>query len=227
MHTPLTHKGPSHHPMVITAAIAVVLFCLVGTAAMLGWIPSSISGNTAARRADLTASDRLAVASALPAPQQPPPPQASEPALSSNAALALAPRVPDQAPVQPVQPVQLAAAAPARNRCMHCGNVESVREITTRAQGSGVGAAGGALLGGLLGNQVGNGHGRQLATVAAAVGGAVVGNQVEGNIKASHSYDIRVRFDDGSTRTFHQQQAPAWHGGERVRVVNGALHSVR
>jgi outer membrane lipoprotein SlyB len=124
------------------------------------------------------------------------------------------------------RPVQV-AAAPAKNWCNHCGNVESVREITTRAQGSGVGAAGGAILGGLLGNQVGGGHGRQLATVAGAVGGAVVGNQVEGNMKANHSYEIRVRMDDGGTRTFHQQNAPGWRSGDRVKVVNGSLRSVR
>jgi outer membrane lipoprotein SlyB len=100
-----------------------------------------------------------------------------------------------------------------------------VRTVTTRAQGSGVGAAGGAILGGLLGNQVGSGHGRQLATVAGAVGGAVLGNQVEGNMKANTNYEIRVRLDDGTLRTFHQQSAPQWHTGDRVRIVKGALRS--
>jgi outer membrane lipoprotein SlyB len=109
--------------------------------------------------------------------------------------------------------------------CGTCGNVESVRTITTRAQGSGVGAAGGAILGGLLGNQIGSGHGRQLATVAGAVGGAVVGNQVEGNMKANHSYEIRVRLDDGTLRTFHQQSVPQWRTGDRVRIVKGSLRA--
>jgi outer membrane lipoprotein SlyB len=99
--------------------------------------------------------------------------------------------------------VQEAAAAPAKNWCSNCGNVESVREIHSRAQGSGVGAAGGAILGGLL------------------------GNQVEGNMKATTSYEIRVRLDDGSARTFHQQSAPGWRTGDRVRVVKGVLRSVR
>ncbi|MBC7453267.1 MAG: glycine zipper 2TM domain-containing protein [Massilia sp.] len=216
MLTPLAPKGPTHHPMVIIAALAVVLFCLAGTAAILGWIPSSISGNTAAGRGDTSAPERLA--SPLAPPVQPMQPM--QQALLEDTPVA-PPRAPDRAPVQ------LAAAAPAKPRCVHCGNVESVREITTRAQGSGVGAAGGAILGGLLGNQVGGGNGRQLATVAGAVGGAVVGNQVEGNMKASHSYAIRVRLDDGSRRTFHQQDAPGWRDGDRVRVVNGALRPVR
>ena len=248
MNTPLTHKGSTHHPMMIIAAIAIILFCLAGTAAIMGWIPSSISGNTAAGRGDLTESDRMALAAKMeapaPAPYQapvqqlaalPPPVQnlAPEPRPAQNYAPAPRPvqnYVPEPRPIQreaAYRPVQVAAAAPAKNWCSNCGNVESIREINTRAQGSGIGAAGGAILGGLLGNQVGGGHGRQLATVAGAVGGAVVGNQVEGNMKATHSYEIRVRLDDGSARTFHQQNAPGWHQGDRVRVVNGVLHSVR
>jgi outer membrane lipoprotein SlyB len=232
MHTPLTHKGPAHHPMMIIAAIAVILFCLAGTAAIMGWIPSSIGGNTP-NRGDLTEADRLALAAKMQSP-------AAAPQLVAQP---LQPVEPPRAPVQqntnyvpepkPVQreaayrPVQEAAAAPAKNWCSNCGNVESVREIHSRAQGSGVGAAGGAILGGLLGNQVGGGNGRSLATVAGAVGGAVVGNQVEGNMKATTSYEIRVRLDDGSARTFHQQSAPGWRTGDRVRVVKGVLRSVR
>ena len=53
----------------------------------------------------------------------------------------------------------------------------------------------------------------------------MIGNQVEGNMKATTSYEIRVRLDDGSTRTFHQQSAPRWAEGDRVKIVNGALHS--
>ncbi len=238
MNTPLTHQATSrHHPMMIIAAVAIILFCLAGTAAIMGWIPSSIGG-TPSNRGDLTESDRLALASQMQAPaplaalpQQLP----AEPVQQFQRAPAPTPQnyapasnyAPEPAAPPARRPVQLAAAAPAKNWCSNCGNVESVREITTRAQGSGVGAAGGAILGGLLGNQVGGGHGRQLATVAGAVGGAVVGNQVEGNMKATHSYEIRVRLDDGSTRTFHQQHAPGWHNGDRVRVVKGVLHSVR
>ncbi len=119
-----------------------------------------------------------------------------------------------------------AQAAPSK-WCGNCGNVESVRAVRTRAQGSGLGAAGGAVLGGLLGNQVGGGNGRKLATVAGAVGGAVVGNQVEGNMKATTSYEIRVRLDDGALRTFHRQSADGWHTGQRVKVVNDELRHLR
>ena len=240
MNSPLTHKGPTHHPMMIIAAIAIVLFCLAGTAAIMGWIPSSISGNTPAGRGDLTEADRIALASKMDAPAPAPLAYQQSQQKPVQQLMAQQQPMPQPRPVQnyapePVaqrvsnyrEPVQLAEAAPKKNWCSNCGNVESIREIHSRAQGSGVGAAGGAILGGLLGNQVGGGHGRQLATVAGAVGGAVVGNQVEGNMKATTSYEIRVRLDDGKYRTFHQQSAPGWRSGDRVRVVKGSLQSVR
>ena len=125
--------------------------------------------------------------------------------------------------------VTSAQAAPDHHHapaCRDCGTVVSTRTYEREPQrASGIGAEGGAVVGGLLGNQVGSGHGRQLATVAGAVGGAVFGNQVEGNMKASTSYEIRVRLDDGTLRTFHQRSIPAWRNGDRVRIVKGTLHT--
>ena len=246
-----TPARSQHHPMLLLAALAVVLFCLIGTAAILGWIPSSIGGNTnrqlnEAERAALAANmapatqtvpAAPAVAMAQLVPQGPayPAPAAPAPAYPSQQlaqgyapapAPAYAPE-PEPAPaprttVKP-KPVQVAAAEP--KWCGNCGNIESVRAIKPRAQGSGLGAAGGAVLGGLLGNQIGGGHGRQLATVAGAVGGAVVGNQVEGNMKATTSYEIRVRLDDGTLRTYHQSSQPQGRSGDRVRIVKGRLRA--
>jgi outer membrane lipoprotein SlyB len=218
MNTPLNAKS-NHHPMMIFAALAVVLFCLAGTAAIMGWIPSSIGGNPAATR-PLNETDRALLASQLQPAPPPPAPADVRNTLPPPQQLAM-----NEAPAYR-EPAQHSAAKPAHAWCGNCGNVESIREITTRAQGSGLGAAGGAVLGGLLGHQVGGGNGQKLATVAGAVGGAVVGNQVEGNMKATKSYEIRVRLDDGTARTFHQQSAPRWHDGDRVKIVNGALHSV-
>lgn len=213
------------HPLLIAAAIAVILFCIIATAAVMGWIPSKLGG----ANPTLSEADRLALGSKM--------------AQQDNAAAVVVPQPVQQpyisAPVTAPAPVQEnvvaapppprvveAAPAPARDWCANCGNIESIREITTRAQGSGLGAGAGAILGGLLGNQIGSGHGRQLATVAGAVGGAVAGNQVEGSMKANHSYEIRVRLDNGKYRTFHQHAAPAWRDGDRVRIVNGGLRSV-
>ncbi|WP_313704752.1 glycine zipper 2TM domain-containing protein [Massilia sp.] len=233
-----------HHPLLLIAALAVVLFCLVGTAAIMGWIPSSIGGNASRQ---LNEADRAALAASLPPPQTAPAaPLAGADPLAQQGAAGLAPG----APAYPVQqtaqgyaPAPVAAPAPEPVRsaakpkpvqvaaadtpkwCSNCGNIESVRAIKQRAQGSGLGAAGGAVVGGLLGNQVGGGSGRQLATVAGAIGGAVVGNQVEGNMKATTSYEIRVRLDDGTLRTFHQNSEPQWRSGDRVRIVKGRLRA--
>jgi outer membrane lipoprotein SlyB len=224
-------KGSSYHPAMILAAIAVVLFCAVGTAAIMGWLPSSIGGPAASRQ--LSEADRLALAAGMPQgapqlaqqypaqPSQYPAQPYQQQALPPAAAPLVAP-----APSRERAPARkVAQAAAADNWCANCGNIESIRTITTRASGSGLGAAGGAVLGGLLGNQVGSGNGRNLATVAGAVGGAVVGNQVEGNMKATQSYEIRVRLDDGTLRTFHQNSAPSWRTGERVRIVKGSLRN--
>jgi len=236
-----------HHPLLLIAALAVVLFCLVGTAAIMGWIPSSIGGNSSrqlneAERAALAASlppatDTAAAAPAVGAdpltqgvvapPAYPAQQVAQGYAPAPAPAIAPAP-APEPAPVRhpkaESKPVQVAAADTPK-WCGNCGNIESVRAIKQRAQGSGLGAAGGAVVGGLLGNQIGGGHGRQLATVAGAIGGAVVGNQVEGNMKATTSYEIRVRLDDGTLRTFHQNSQPQWRSGDRVRIVKGRLRA--
>lgn len=270
MHTQPNHPaGHRLHPLLIAAAVAVILFCAIGTAAIMGWLPSS-SGS----RGQLNEADRAALAAGLQQPGQPGYPAAAAPVVTAPVLTAPVPAA-QAVPVQPVPGQSLAAApvdaagnaygsggtqgsaaygggtqgatayAPAEpvdvtpppkaariaeadtgsRWCASCGNVESIRQITRRAQGSGVGAAGGAILGGLLGNQIGGGHGRQLATVAGAVGGAVMGNQVEGNMKATHSYEIRVRLDDGTLRTFHQQSTPRWRNGDRVRIVKGALRA--
>lgn len=216
MNAPITNPGKStHHPMMIAAAIAIILFCLAGTAAIMGWIPSSV-GNSATT-GELTPSDRAALASRL---------ADSDAAAAPERAAAPAPeRAPEPMPAAQRAPVRLAAATPERksNWCGNCGNVESVQEIKHRGEGSGVGAVGGAVLGGLLGNQVGGGNGKKLATVAGAVGGAVVGNQVEGRMKATTTYDVKVRLDDGSHRTFHLENLNGFSNGDRIKVVNGAL----
>jgi outer membrane lipoprotein SlyB len=265
-----THPNPPsrarQHPLLIAAAIAVILFCAIGTAAIMGWLPSSTGGN----RGQLSDADRAALSAGIQQPGQPGyvAPAAAQPAYpvqtpaqpaypapapaqsyaapntaygyggSQGSTSAGADYAPAPAPAPQYAPVErepaprvthkstkLAANDTGSNWCNNCGNIESIREVKSRAQGSGVGAAGGAILGGLLGNQVGSGHGRQLATVAGAVGGAVVGNQVEGNMKADVSYEIRVRLDDGTLRTFHQRSAPPWRTGDRVRIVKGSLRS--
>ncbi|NHZ91949.1 glycine zipper 2TM domain-containing protein [Massilia sp. CCM 8733] len=232
----------AQHPLLIAAAVAVIVFCGAGTAAILGWIPSSIGGTPATT--ELSEIDRAVLASKLQSGAAPQTLAALDAPASDSQRHHAAQRAENErmddlraerereekrdaaqeAARKPAPVPRNAASEPARERwCNHCGNIESVREVTRRAQGSGLGAAGGAVLGGLLGNQVGGGNGRKLATVAGAVGGAVVGNQVEGNLKATRSYEIRVRLDDGGARTFHQQSAAGWRTGDRVKVIDGTL----
>ncbi|STQ93131.1 Uncharacterized protein conserved in bacteria [Janthinobacterium lividum] len=218
----MTTTTKSLHPLVLAAAVAVLLFCGVGTAALMGWLPSSQGDSQ-----PLAASTSAEQMASLQANQ---PPANLQPAGAQPLA-ALPPQ--QQQQQQPVrqpqpqpQPQQQYAAAPAPQVCSNCGVIEAIHEVNTRAEGSGVGAAGGAVVGGLLGNQVGGGHGKQLATVLGAVGGAVAGNQIEGSVRATRSYNIVVRLDNGKTRTVHQSAAPNWRQGDRVRIVNGGLRAI-
>ncbi|WP_051294009.1 glycine zipper 2TM domain-containing protein [Pseudoduganella violaceinigra] len=212
------------HPVLLIAAIAVVLFCGVGIAAIMGWLPQSGAkagppmaavqveprdgGQAAATYAANGAADTSGYSG------------------SGSHAGAMAPserqgaeaRYAEAPAMQPAATQVAAAPAP----CHSCGVVESVRTVTQRGEGSGLGAAGGAIVGGLLGHQVGGGNGRKLATVAGAVGGAVVGNQVEGNMKSTTHYQVRVRMDDGKERTV-TSGTPNWQAGDPVTVVNGRL----
>jgi outer membrane lipoprotein SlyB len=231
--TPTRHAT---HPLLLAAAVAVVLFCAVGVAALMGWLPTSSSGYNAASIAanGSNSSSQLAAANVPAEPGYTPGP-APAPQLSAAPPGAQRYDAPVAQTAQPMaqaaQPMEQARepepaprpAAKAVAVCKTCGVIESVHETTTRGQGTGMGAGAGALLGGILGHQVGGGTGRKVATVAGAVGGAVVGNQVEGNMRATHSYTVTVRMNDGSKRTLHRANQPQFHSGDRVRVVNGDI----
>lgn len=186
-------KAPerSTHPVMIAAGAAVIVFCGIGAAAVMGWLPASIGGT----------------------------PSANMPQPTAQAVIH------EQSHAVPHAVAHRVAATPVRLTCSNCGVVESTRTITTNAGGSGVGAAGGAVVGGLLGNQIGGGRGKELMTVAGAIGGAVAGNQIEGQMKATHSYEITVHMDDGTTRTVMQPTESAWHSGDSVKIVDGMVRA--
>lgn len=126
-----------------------------------------------------------------------------------------------RAPYPPV-----VAQAPAeRTICNTCGRIENVSVVQQAGEGSGLGAIAGGVAGALLGNRVGRGTGRKVATVAAAAGGAFAGHQVEKHVKSSKRYDVTVRMEDGSVRSFPFDNEPSFQSGDRVRVVDGKLHS--
>lgn len=119
------------------------------------------------------------------------------------------------------------ASTSTKTRCSDCGRIESIREVVTRGESTGLGVVGGAVVGGAIGNQVGAGRGKDLATVAGAVGGAVAGNEIEKRAKSTKSYAITIRLDDGSSRVINDANPPMWRPGDQVKVTNGTIQSNR
>lgn len=148
---------------------------------------------------------------------------------------------PGAAPAKPA-PIAKANAAPGSTNpgrssapvattpavvCATCGSVESVSVEQQQGQATGLGAVAGGVLGGVVGHQVGGGKGKTAMTVLGAVGGGLAGNEVEKRARSETVFNVRVRMDDGSTRTFQQSQSLAVGTqvvveGSKLRVTNDA-----
>jgi outer membrane lipoprotein SlyB len=102
------------------------------------------------------------------------------------------------------------------------GTVESVREVVEQKDPSGLGMVAGGLIGGGLGSLVGGGTGRTVATVVGALGGGYVGNQLEKG-QTQVSYQIGVKYDDGSWVTIRQNSPTGLHIGDRVVVTDNGI----
>lgn len=223
------------HPLLLVAAASVSLFSLAGIGVLAGWLPGPGAKNAAPalQLAAAPATAPISVQQHISIPQEKVKPAAksSERApvsvrRSAPAPVSLSPAVavsPAPTSASAVQEPTYRVAAPAPAICSECGVVESVREVVLESKGSGGGAIAGGLLGGIVANQIGKGTTRDIATVLGAVGGAYAGNHIEKSIKESKRYDVLVRFEDGSTRTFSSESVPAWQSGDRVRLQNGLL----
>ncbi len=214
-------QRPRLHPLVATAAGAVILLSVVGIGALV------------MNHSNATPSPYDApVASQAQLPHQPQPTTAPEQSVPKTVVPTPAhvasstptyhrpsatPRTPSYGAPAYDNPPPVAQAAV----CRDCGVVDSIHDIKVKGQGSGVGGVGGAVVGGLLGNTIGAGRGKALATVAGAVGGAFAGNAIEKQVRAEVEHQMAVRLDDGSTRTFTQTAPFAFGVGERVRIVDG------
>ena len=120
---------------------------------------------------------------------------------------------PDSVPPQATSPKPAPSAS--------IGRVVGIDPIRTRPQGSGVGAVAGGVVGGLIGNKV---IGGTAATAIGAVGGAVAGNNLERNHREGVAgYHVRIRLDDGHSRTIDQSHIGNLHVGDRVRIDNGGV----
>lgn len=223
------------HPLVAAAAASVIIVSLVGTAAIMDWLPNSTS-KEAPEMSATPATAPGAVADSTPGATPAATATAEAPAPAAPKARATAPQrkpatqmaaAPQPAPVpaqagatpQPM-PQQVVQAQPI---CEVCGKVEGVRTIETAAKPSGVGVVAGAVVGGLLGNQVGGGTGKTLATVAGAVGGGYAGNEIEKRTRKGTAWEVDVRMENGEKRSFKYETQPSWRAGDRVKVVNNSL----
>lgn len=222
------------HPLVAGAAISVMLVSVTGVAAMTGMIPNSHSSSSnsnpglSAPGATVGSSIGAAAAASSPAALLEREQAAATPDADLLQANAGNKAESKQASAAAQSKTQIHTAPPAvvaqkAAVCKNCGRVESVQAIQHAAQPSGVGMVAGAVLGGVLGNQIGDGSGRKIATVAGAVGGGYAGNEVEKRTRATTIYQVRVRMEDGTVRSFPFNQQPGWSNGDRVRIVNGQL----
>jgi outer membrane lipoprotein SlyB len=223
------------HPLVATAAGAVIIASLAATAAVTGLFPkaSSTSAQTDQTQAAQVATQPGVVDSAAPAntaaqqaaaqaeaqqaqqqaAQQQAPQRAPAPTQQQYAQQQQAQPAPQYAQQQPSQPAY----------CSTCGTVEGISAVRQEGHGTGIGAVGGAVAGGVVGNQFGAGNGRAAMTILGALGGGLAGNSVEKHIRSTTSYSVRVRMENGKTRYFTYHEAPPFQQGQRVRVENGTL----
>ncbi|MBV2161860.1 MAG: hypothetical protein KUL89_25660, partial [Achromobacter denitrificans] len=99
------------HPLVAAAAVAVIVMCSVGVAAVLGWLPTP-SANPHAEEAVAEAGPEGANLAPMPAPSA-----QGAPAQQGG-----------QASAQTAHPAP--APAPAKQQaCASCGVVESIRQV--------------------------------------------------------------------------------------------------
>ena len=230
------------NPLIVVAAIAVILTCLVALGVMTGIIPSPMTRGV--DKQELT-SDTPAKANTTTANKFAPSAPAASTGTASSTTTTRETRTVNRAPAPEPRPrvaererapspaagatsgsgasESVAGSSPARVACMNCGTVTSVRAVKQQGEAGMIGPAAGALLGGVLGNQVGGGSGKTIATVVGAGAGAAAGTEVERRYKSTTAYVVNVRLNDGSTRSFNYASDPGVQAGSKVRVVDGRL----
>lgn len=87
--------------------------------------------------------------------------------------------------------------SPVVEACTECGTIQSVRTV-------------------------------EVPVAPDASGATAAETPVEGGVdtpsaQVSYSYEITVRYDDGSTGVFSQAEPPTWQTGDKVRVVDGMI----
>lgn len=229
-----THVSPSPittahtHPLLLVAAASVTVLSLAGVGALAGWLPGPGTHSAEPAKVAAAAPAPISIQQTVSVPQEKARPAAT--ATERRATNTVRRAAPVQVSEAPVPTYQVSSrepayrvATPAPVICAECGVVETVREVAVEPKGSGGGAVAGGVVGGIIGNQIGKGATRDIATILGAVGGAYAGNHIEKTVKEAKRYDVIVRFEDGSTRTFSSDTPPAWQSGDRVRLQSGGL----
>jgi uncharacterized protein YcfJ len=139
------------HPLVAVASVALIIFSLLGIAAITGVLPTS-HGSLADAHNSMT---------------EPPIPVAAS--VSPNAT-----------PIQPGGPIKHTHTNAQQVATGNAPAHPATQQAATKPvpQNSPVGIGVGAVVGGVLGSQVGSGDGKTLATILGAIGGGYVGNEV-------------------------------------------------
>jgi outer membrane lipoprotein SlyB len=215
------------NPLLTVAAISVTVLSAVGVAALTGMIPASKGQENALQLpTEVVKPIEPAITHPVARPAVRKPvvrkvtPQPAEPAVYRE--FSEAPRI-AETPVVTEAP-RVAEAPKPQVPVGQLAVVESVREVKEPGDAKGLGAIAGGVLGGVVGNKLGKGKG--LVTILGAAGGAFAGHQVEKRARADKRWEIAVRLDDGSQRTLSSDVQPAWHAGDRVRLVNDKLQPV-
>ncbi|MDR5813886.1 glycine zipper 2TM domain-containing protein [Caballeronia sp. LZ033] len=220
------------HPLIATAAGAVIVASLVATAAMTGLFPKATSNSAQNPQTQSAAvAQQPVVDSAAPSPtqqsaaaqQQAAEQQAAQQQAAQQAAQQRAAQQAAQQQPQPAQPSYAQQPPQHPAYCSTCGTVEAISAVKREGHGTGIGAVGGAVAGGVVGNQFGRGGGRTAMTLLGALGGGLAGNSVEKHVRSETDYSVRVRMENGHTRYFTYKNAPPFGQGQRVRVENGTL----
>lgn len=223
------------NPLVIAAAIAVIIFSIVGVASMTGMLPGLKAKTEAPQTATAPANiDKTGEAITPPRPAMTAQSDAGAGMASKSGPeeKAAAKPAPAAKPVRKATSERSAARSTASEEspkkaqapaCGNCGVITAIRTVEQAGEGSGLGAIAGGVVGGLLGHQVGGGTGKDIATIAGAVGGGYAGHQIEKKVKTTKHFEINVRMDDGSLRTMVQETEPAFAIGDKVKIIDGAL----
>ena len=186
------------------AAVSLTAFSAVGIAALTGVLPLSRGASEPVIAPEVQKPIEHAVA--MPAPAAP----AAKPKPRSVARhVAEAPRA-YEAP----KPAPLPGVG---------GVIESVQEIEQKGENPIAGPIIGGIAGAVLGHQFGEGRGKTVGTAVGAGAGILGGKVIEEKVRATKRWETTVRLNDGSTKTISSESQPAWHAGERVRVVEGQI----